>query len=456
MKKLIFFVLAVILLPVTSPGKAQTEPPVILVYNNLADSLVMYDSSTSQYTTLIEASDLRRYEYKIALSPTQDYVAAYTLSFEKGAVNRAEYDKFTYTMDIFSLPDGENVLSVNLLPDSYVFRTGAATEVPGDQTYELLHAIGEMAWSPDGSQLAFVVGADGAAANVQIFDAASASATDIELTDSYPARLTWSPDSNKLAYVAVETFLSENGPTGTDVVLVEDGETSLAEIEHDTQYTWLIEWVDDAQFLWSPFNPISGASGLYVYDTGSASSTMIVDPEQPISLAAWDAATETIAFAVPLFDRSEDASPQSGLAPGAYTVTLDAERPDSVYLADNLYGVSFILPGYLAVGNDVIIELETGQEIMLDELRRPDFSPDASLVLGERTSQTILRDLAAGEEELIVNLYYVDGFWLNSERFIAQIGAYGSVIGIGQTDGSFTNLVEDVARDSPFVGFIQQ
>ncbi|MCI0712569.1 MAG: hypothetical protein L0154_20605, partial [Chloroflexi bacterium] len=367
----------------------------------------------------------------------------------------ADYSTHTYMLEVFALPGGDRILNRNLLPESYVPRTGAATETPGDQTYELPLALGEMVWSTDGTKLAFVEGVDGGAATIQILDTADESLTAIPNEDGYPMRLHWSPDNQKLAYDSVETFLSENGPTsqGVYIASVDGSDPVQATIEEESQFTWVLDWVDDERFLWSPFDPIGGAKGLFLYDTASGSSIELVDAGQAISPAKWDAETETIAFAVPLFSREEDTPAQPGLAPGAYTITLDDTTPEQLLAGDNLYGVSVPLPGYLNVGNDVIFELTSREQILLSELRRPDFSPDGEFALGERTSQTFLRDLGSNEEDLIVNLFYVDGFWLDNQSFVAQVGAYGSVIGVGRVNGSFTNLVDNVARDSPFVGF---
>jgi dipeptidyl aminopeptidase/acylaminoacyl peptidase len=452
-KKVLLLIFTMLLVMTVAPANAQSTDNIVLVYNNLDDSLVLYNGG--EVSELILADQTRRYEYQLAMSPTNNHVAVYTVSFTKGALNNADYSTHTYNIDIFTLPGGDLVLNRSLLPESYVPRTGAATETPGDQTYELPLALGEMVWSPDGSQLAFVEGVDGGAATVQIFDTADESLTEVSEEEGYPTRLRWSPDSEKLAYDSVETFLSENGPTSAGVFIASaDGsETVQATIEEESQFTWVLDWVDEERFLWSPFDPIGGAMGLYLYDSESDSSTALVDPEQAISPAKWDATTETIAFAVPVFSREEDAPAQSGLAPGAYTVSLDGDTPEQLIANDNLYGVSVPLPGYLNVGNDVIFQLTSREEISLSELRRPDFSPDGEFALGERTSQTYLRDLSSNEEDLIVNLFYVDGFWLDNESFVAQVGAYGSVIGVGRVNGSFTNLVENVSRDSPFVGF---
>lgn len=451
-----YFILCIALLSTLLPLNALAQTSgndVILVYNNLADSLVVFDGQSGETTDLVTAADTHRYEYEIELSPTHEHIAVYTLSFEKGAINRSEFSAFTYRLDVFSLPDGANILSHDLLPSDYVFRTND-DPVSGDKSHELLAAFGEMVWSPTGTQLAFVAGIEGGEANAFIFDTTTETLTETPEADGYPNRLRWSPDGSQLAYVAVESFYTETGRVGNDVYLASaDGENLTAlDLDTSTEFIWLIDWVDDSHFLWSPFDVQSGAAGLMLYDVDAETSTAIISSEQPISIAAWDAQSEVLGFAVPLLNYAEDAPPQPGLTPGAYALRDLEGEPELLVEGNNLYGVQFVLNNYLAVGNDIVWHLDSNEQIILNELRRPDYSPDGAYALGERTSQTYLRNLASEEEDLIAQLYYVDGQWLDSETFIAQVGAYGSVIGIGNVDGQFSNLVDDVT-DGPFVGF---
>jgi dipeptidyl aminopeptidase/acylaminoacyl peptidase len=336
-----------------------------------------------------------------------------------------------------------------------VFRTGAAEVTPGSQTFELPEALGEMQWSPDGQQLAWVEGQDGAEANIHIWDAASREIVELPDETGYPSRLRWSPDGANIAYVAIESFLSDDGPTSNVIYIADtDGSSAAAaDVSTDSQHLWLIDWIDTTSFVWSPFDRRAGALGLYLYDVKEHESTPLVDTDQPISVAAWDAISEILAFAVPVLDRSEEAPPQPGLSPGAYVIREAGQSPEQLLEADNLYGVDFTLPGYLAVGNDIVVRLDNNEQLLLSELRRVDYSPNGLYALGERSSQTFVRDLRSAEDDLVVQLYYLDGIWLDNQNFIAQVGAYGSVIGIGNVDGSFTNLVEDVGN-GPFEGFI--
>ena len=445
-------VLLSFLLPLTTTAQTSGND-VILVYNNLADSLVVFDGQSGETTELMTANDTHRYEYEIALSPTQEHIAVYTLSFEKGAISRAEFFAFTYALDVFSLPDGQNLLSHDLLPTDYVFRT-IEDPIFGDPSHELLKAFGEMVWSHDGTQLAFVAGVEDAEANIFIFDTITEDLTEVPDETGYPNRLRWSPDNNQIAYVAVDSFLTEIGRVGTHVYLVSaDGEVSqVLDLDKTTEFVWLIDWIDDSHLLWAPFDVRSGAAGLNLYDIETETNRDIIAPDQPISIPAWDRATATIAFAVPLLNRAEDAPAQTGLVPGAYALADLDGTPELLVEGDNLYGVQFVVGGYLSVGNDIVWQLDINEQIGLSELRRPDYSPNGDYALGERTSQTFLRNLASEEEDLVAQLFYVDGQWLDNETFIAQVGAYGSVIGIGSVDGRFTNLVEDVT-DGPFVGF---
>lgn len=454
----LIILLSMVLPVVGRPALAQSESSIVLVYTNLQDSLVVYNGGTQSTTTLLAADDTRRYDYEIHLSPSKKFVAVYTVSFEKGAVNRSEFDKFTYSLDVFTLPAGETVLHRNLLPETYVFRTGVAEIAPGTQTFELPEALGEMAWARTADQLAWVEGVDGADANVFVWNATDESVTALADQTGYPSRLRWSPSDDRLAYVAVETFLSDNGPTAYDVYIATTDGSAIDAIplEDASQYQWLIDWVDEESLLWSPFDGRAGALGLFLYSTTTQENSAVVAADQPISITAWDVVNNIAAFAVPSFTRDEEgATPQSGLTPGAYVVRDLDQGPELLVESDIAYGVSFTLPGYLAVGSDIVVRLSDNSKLELSELRRPDYSPDGSYALADRQSQTFIRNLKTDEETLVANLYYLDGLWLDNNTFIAQVGAYGSVIGIGSVGGRLTNLVEDVG-DGPFVGFLPE
>jgi hypothetical protein len=454
LKRFIFSLIIVVITAtlVTKSSQAQSNQ-LILVYNNLADGMVLYNGVSGDKIDLLSASDTRRYDYELALAPDNLHVAIYTVSFEKGAVNRADYSTHTYTLDVFALPLGEHVLSRNLLPEGFVPPT-SETPVSGEQSHELIRALGEMVWTPNGMQLAWVEGT-ATDARVLVWDAVNNKVLEPSDDAGYPSTLRWSPSGEQLASVNVETFFGEASPNGTDLVLYNIPEDTTASIDLATNapYVWLTDWADESTLLWSPFDPRGGALGIFAYSLADEASTEIVDAEQPISIPKWDASSQTLAFAVPLLLREEGAPPQAGLAPGAYVVMGLGSDPELLKAGDNLYGVSFTLPETLAIGNDILIRLSDRKELTLSELRRPDYSPDGTYALGERESQTFVRDLATNEETLIANLYYLDGQWLNNETFIAQIGAYGSTIGLGSVGGNFTNLVDDVG-DGQFVGFL--
>ncbi|MCI0712428.1 MAG: hypothetical protein L0154_19895, partial [Chloroflexi bacterium] len=117
MKKILPLIIVVLVMTVV-PASAQSTDNIVLVYNNLDDSLVLYNAGET--TELVLADQTRRYDYQLALSPTTEHVAAYTVSFTKGALNSADYSTHTYMLEVFALPGGDRILNRNLLPESYV------------------------------------------------------------------------------------------------------------------------------------------------------------------------------------------------------------------------------------------------------------------------------------------------------------------------------------------------
>jgi hypothetical protein len=340
------------------------------------------------------------------------------------------------------------VLERDLLPETYEFPPANGAEA-GTQSAELPLALGEMVWSADGDGLAWVEG-DEQNATIAVLAPSASEVTILPSETGYPDHLLWSPDGDLIAYQAVESFGEGRDITAHGgYVVASDGTSSTTlEIDFEKRF-WLIDWISDNEILWAPYSPLAGAEGLHVYNTGTQTSKVIIERSQSISITAWDEESGAAAFAVP--DLSTEETTQAGLAAGAYLMeSLDA-APELIYEADNLFGVTYMAPGYLAVGNDVIVRVSDGTQFMLDELRWPTFRPDGTAILGERQSTTVIRDLVSGEEQVVQRLFFVDGDWFNNDTFIAKIGAYGSVIGWGNHQGQFEALVND-AGNGPFVG----
>ncbi|MBZ0316946.1 MAG: hypothetical protein K8L91_11060 [Anaerolineae bacterium] len=432
--------------------QAQT-PAVIVVYTDFEDNMVLFDSSTGATRTLIAAQAGRSVDYRILLSPDKTKVAIYAYNFDGAAVRSGDTSTVQDTLQIFSLPDGENLLTEALMLPN-ILGIGI-----NEDAFPPMNIHDFVAWSPDGSQIAWITNNPGWN-TVHVFPSNTASepAQKLIATEDSVGQLStlrWSPDGTQLAYASVTSFVSEDGSPQTNALytysLVDDTSTTV-EVGNNGAPYWFLGWDTDNSLIWSLFGVEAGATGLYRYDLTAGTDAEIIPTSQPMSRAAVDTSTQTIAFAVP--NLSVDGStPQAGLTPGVYIIGSDGQ-PTQVFAADNLYGVYFIQSGLLAVGNDTVIRAADNTQFTMNLLRRAIFSPDGTQAIGEKESKTFLRELASETETEIYSLYFVDGDWLDASTVLMKVGAYGSVIGIWQAGGSFTQLVEN-SGNGPFVGVLQ-
>ncbi|MBI5930661.1 MAG: PD40 domain-containing protein [Chloroflexi bacterium] len=429
------------------------NPAVVVVYTDLNDNILLFDSSTGATQTLIAAEAGRRIEYRILLSPDNSKVAIYSYSFDLAAARAGDTTSVQDTLAIFTLPEGENLMSETLMLPNILGVGSNEDEFPPMSISDFV------AWSPDGSRIAWITNNPGWN-TVHVYPSSlnSQPVQDLipnEASVGQLSTLRWSPDGTQLAYTSVTSFKSEDGSPQTNGVytysLTDNSGESLT-VDNSGAAYWFLGWDTDNSLLWSPFGIDAGATGLYRYDLAAGTDTAIIPTSQPMSRAAIDATTQTVAFAVPNLS-TDGSTTQAGLAPGAYVLGAD-DQPQKVFTADNLYGVNFIQSDLLEVGDDVIIRLSNNTQLNMNLLRRAIFSPDGTQAVGEKESKTFLRELATEAETEIYSLYFVDGAWLDASSVIMKVGAYGSVIGVWQVGGSLTQLIED-SGDGPFVGVLR-
>ena len=79
----------------------------------------------------------------------------------------------------------------------------------GDPAFEAFRAIeyeNSLAWSPDGTRLAFIAARDGDSADVYLFNPTDLSVSRLSDEDGHAADLHWSPDGQLLQYVSINAF----------------------------------------------------------------------------------------------------------------------------------------------------------------------------------------------------------------------------------------------------------
>jgi WD40 repeat protein len=174
----------------------------------------------------------------------------------------------------------------------------------GDPAFEAFGAIQfdhSLAWSPDGTRLAFIAARDGDSADVYLFNPTDTSVSRLSDEDGHAADLHWSPDGQILQYVSVNAFGTGAGFDMEGLwiydfrirapqllqVLDSDGENFLA-------------WTDNSHFLINSWSLPCESYNLRLVNADRLLSQTIV--EGSFSGIAYDPEQKTGYFAVTEFN----------------------------------------------------------------------------------------------------------------------------------------------------------
>ena len=229
----------------------------------------------------------------------------------------------------------------------------------GDPAFEAFGAMqypDSLAWSPDGTRLAFIAARDGDSADIYLFNRSDNSV--VRLTDEagHAAALHWSPDGQFLQYVSVNTF---GTGAGLDMagLWVYDFKSSQAQLLEtlDSNGEEFVAWMDNSRFLINSIGRLCGGSyNLRIVDAASSDQQVIVgegftavayDPENQFGMfsIAYDydncGSSEPLEIGLMIFGESVPVLGADGPIPGE----IGHKKFEQV----TAYGIDFIPQGNL-------------------------------------------------------------------------------------------------------------
>lgn len=193
------------------------------------DTLWRVDASGANLTALVADEPVRTLEVRPG-SSTEHAEIAYVSQSDENLVHR---------LKIISLPDGETREIAVLTPDP---------TISDARVYGAVGHPSSLAWSPDGSLLAYIGAPEGISSDVYTYDADTGEITlrariDDPLLEAYG--LEWSPDGQWLVY-AEGDFQGEGAPYGRSwwAVNLADGRTT--HLDQPVRHMWdeFLGWVD--------------------------------------------------------------------------------------------------------------------------------------------------------------------------------------------------------------------
>ncbi len=171
----------------------------------------------------------------------------------------------------------------------------------GDPAFEAIRAMeftDSLAWSPDGTQLAFVAARDGNSADVYLFNLIDNSVTRLTDEAGHASSLHWSPDGRFLQFMSVISFGTGAG-FGMEGLWAYDTNSNQPLLLEtlDSSGEEFIAWMDDSRFLITSWGLSCGGDyNLRIVDAISREQRILVD--SGFTSAAYDPENQFGIFSV--------------------------------------------------------------------------------------------------------------------------------------------------------------
>jgi len=283
-------------------------------------------------------------------------------------------------------------------------------EDPGFYALDNLHAaVGQMAWSQQGTMLAFTAAIDGPTSDVYVYDLRTEEITRLTDEPSQAVFLNWSPDSRFLLHAEVEDLYEGANGSGYSgwvfhAVRLEDGDVQqLSGSTGERVEQHVLGWFDNTNVIlaareWSPgyFNirRLNIETGEEILLSDHHFNSLAYDPDNQYMLGC--------VTPDPLFRDPSDLEIESGF----YNLSAVDGQMEAIQNLPNdliVYSMSFE-PG----AKVFVMEVESGGAVYDGELLElmeapPLFSPDGrwAVLCHERCSTLVIEDVELGVQYTI-------------------------------------------------------
>lgn len=245
-------------------------------------------------------------------------------------------------LHVLSLPAGEiETITALTSAATAIDPRSNAEDLPGSPNLEIARAILDvpsLAWSPDGTKLAFIGAMKGSSADLYVYSLVNRSIEQLTDGPSQGYRPTWSPDGEVIVHAGADSFGTGAGYAMAGVWAARADGSAVKELyKPDSGDEVFAGWVSSSAFLVYSWGAGCGPFNLRIVDIETGETTRLWPgaffTQGPQPGVAYDPATGSVLIALDEFTAdafcSSDGQPQK---PGLYLASV--RRPRPLYISD--------------------------------------------------------------------------------------------------------------------------
>lgn len=274
----------------TQEKQSNTQVDTVLVVTNSGIWAVNEQTNEANQISFNQVDDT--WDLDAGMSPDKKFFAFIT-GFSGASVN-----------PILVVLDIENMTSILQLELTGPSIQTGMEGTHGDPAFEAFRAIqydNNLAWSPDGTRLAFIAARDSESADVYLFNPTDISVSHLSDEDGHATDLHWSPDGQSLQYVSVNTFGTGAGSNMESLWSYEfNSNTPLLLQVLDSNGENFLAWTDNIHFLINSWSPLCESYNLRLVNVDRLLYQTLV--EGSFTGSAYDPEEKTGYFSVTEFN----------------------------------------------------------------------------------------------------------------------------------------------------------
>lgn len=369
-----FWIITLFLLLISPVVSAQPTVfmPMQIIYQDEAGAVWLYREANGSSTPILSAESIPQNAHVNATFSADGFHVAITVRqvVDMFLFTEAEADKtigelgYQNTLYVFNLITSEMILGYDMLPDDY--------RIMPNNRDAMLEADFGVQWSPNGSGLVFVRGTSGPVdeytpngyGHVVYFNILTQQLTDLPEIGGTPYDWQWSKNGQYGVYRGINNFGTGAGYSSSGAVVVDMTDVNtISQKQLVVCCTDIVPlgWIETGEFIYSHFNILAGAAGLFVYNPQTDSTfTLLPQSQDNLDGSAFDIDVQSGYLLVSVYDF---APTETTLETGLYWYP-SVDDPNPIRVSDAVTGrVFFVDANHIYIGerdNPHIYDIESG------------------------------------------------------------------------------------------------